>query len=80
MLVVVNLDPHYRQSGFVNLPLEDLGLDPRQPYQLRDLLTDNQYMWNGSRNYVQLDPGGLPAHIFAIRRRMGTEQDFDYFA
>ncbi len=79
VLVVVNLDPHYRQSGFVNLPLEDLGLDPRQPYQLRDLLTDNQYMWNGSRNYVQLDPGGLPAHIFAIRRRMGTEQDFDYF-
>ena len=30
VLVVVNLDPHYKQSGFITLPLEDLGLDPTQ--------------------------------------------------
>ncbi len=80
VLVVINLDPHYRQSGFVNLPLEALGIDPYQQYQVHDLLTDTRYLWYGGRNYVQLDPHGLPAHIFAIRRKVRSEQDFDYFA
>ncbi len=80
VLVVVNLDPHHKQSGFVNLPLEDLNIDPGQRYQVHDLLTDARYLWYGARNYVELDPQGLPAHIFAIRRRARTENDFDYFA
>jgi starch synthase (maltosyl-transferring) len=79
VLVVINLDPRYRQSGFVNLPLEDLGLDYHQPFQVHDLLTDARYIWHGSRNYVELDPRYLPAHIFAIRRRVRTEHDFDYY-
>ena len=56
VLVVVNLDPHYKQSGFITLPLEELGVDPRQPYQAHDLLTDARYLWQGTRNYVELDP------------------------
>ena len=80
VLVVVNLDPHHKQSGFVNLPLADLKIDPDQRYQVHDLLTGARYLWNGPRNYVELDPIGLPAHIFAIRRRARTEHDFDYFA
>ena len=79
ILVIVNLDPHYTQSGFVELPLAELGLDPQQPYQLHDLLTDARYLWHGSRNYVELDPHTMPAHIFAIRRRVRTEHDFDYY-
>ncbi|MCU0608571.1 MAG: alpha-1,4-glucan--maltose-1-phosphate maltosyltransferase [Chitinispirillaceae bacterium] len=79
VLVVVNLDPHHRQSGFVDLPLEQLRLDPFQPYQVHDLLTGDRYLWEGSRNYMELDPAVLPAHIFAIRRRVLTEQDFDYY-
>jgi starch synthase (maltosyl-transferring) len=78
VLVLVNLDPHYKQSGFITLPLEDLGIDPRQPYQAHDLLTDARYLWHGTRNHVELDPQTLPAHIFVIRRRVRTEQDFDY--
>ena len=79
VLVVVNLDPQYKQSGFITLPLEDLSLDPRQPYQVHDLLTDARYLWHGARNYVELNPHTLPAHIFVIRRRVRTEQDFDYY-
>ena len=79
VLVVVNLDPHYKQSGFISLPLEDLGLDPRQPYQAHDLLTEARYIWHGMRNYVELDPQTVPAHIFVIRRRVRTEHDFDYY-
>jgi starch synthase (maltosyl-transferring) len=79
ILVVVNLDPHYRQSGWLELPLGDLGLDPHQPFQVHDLLSDERYLWQGPRNYVQLDPHAVPAHIFLIRRRVHTERDFDYY-
>ena len=79
VLVVVNLDPHYRQSGFISLRLEELKLDPWQPYQAHDLLTDARYLWHGSRNYVELDPTTVPAHIFVIRRKVRTEHDFDYY-
>ena len=79
VLVVVNLDPHYKQSGFISLPLEDMGIDPRQPYQAHDLLTDARYLWHGSRNYIELNPQTIPAHIFVIRRKVRTEHDFDYY-
>jgi starch synthase (maltosyl-transferring) len=79
VLIVVNLDPNYKQSGFISLPLEDLGVDPRQPYQAHDLLTDARYLWHGARNYVELDPQIVPAHIFVIRRKVRTEHDFDYY-
>ncbi len=79
VLVVVNLDPHYKQSGFITLPLEDLGLEARQPYQAHDLLTDARYLWHGERNYVELNPLTVPAHIFVMRRKVRTEHDFDYY-
>lgn len=79
ILVVVNLDPHHTQSGWVELPLQDFGLDDHQPYQVHDLVADARYIWNGPRNYVQLNPQVIPAHIFRLRRRVQTEHDFDYY-
>jgi starch synthase (maltosyl-transferring) len=80
MIVVVNLDPHHPQSGFLELPLAELEIDPGQSYQVDDLLGGARYLWQGPRNYVALDPQVLPAHVFRVRRRIRTEQDFDYFA
>lgn len=79
ILVVVNLDPHYTHSGWVELPLRELGLDPTQPYQVHELLSDARYLWQGHRNYVELNPHISPAHILRIRRRIRTERDFDYY-
>jgi starch synthase (maltosyl-transferring) len=79
VLVVVNLDPHHTQAGFVELPLDELRIDHRQPYQVHDLLTEARYLWHGARNYVQLDPQSAPAQIFRVRHRLRREQDFDYF-
>ena len=78
VLVIVNLDPHHRQSGWVELPLDELGLDLDQPYQVHDMLGGARYLWEGPRNYVELDPAA-PAHIFMLRRRVRTEQQFEYF-
>jgi starch synthase (maltosyl-transferring) len=79
VLVVVNLDHHHVHSGWLELPLEALGLPAREPYQVHDLLGDGRYLWHGPRNFVELDPRSAPAQIFRIRRRVRTERDFDYF-
>jgi starch synthase (maltosyl-transferring) len=79
ILVVVNLNPHHTQGGWLELPLQDLGLDPLQPYQVHDLLGDARFLWHGPRNYVELNPLVVPAHVFRIRRRVRTERDFDYY-
>ncbi len=68
ILVVVNLDYQYTQSGWTDLTLEELGLDHDKPYKVHDLLADATYRWQGSRNYVELNPKKMPAHIFRIHR------------
>jgi starch synthase (maltosyl-transferring) len=67
VLVVVNLDPTYVQSGWVTLRLEALGLAGDHTFEVHDLLTDARYRWWGPRNFVRLDPGEIPAHIFHVR-------------
>ena len=79
ILTVVSLDPTYVQSGMVELPLEALQIDPAQPYQVHDLLTDTRYLWSGRQNFVQLNPQVLPAHVFRLRKRVRSEHDFDYY-
>lgn len=69
VLIVVNLDVTWTQSGWVGLPLEEFGLAADQPFEVHDLLTDARYQWHGSHNYVELSPA-LPAHIFSIRRQI----------
>jgi starch synthase (maltosyl-transferring) len=75
----VNLDPHHKQSGWVEVPLDDFQLASYQSFQVHDLLSNARYLWQGTRNYVELNPSLLPAHIFKVRRRVRTEKDFDYF-
>jgi starch synthase (maltosyl-transferring) len=79
ILTVVNLDPHNAQSGWIELDLSSLKIDPSRPYQVHDLLSDQRYQWRGGRNYVMLDPQRIPAHVFRLRRHVRTEHDFDYF-
>ncbi len=70
ILVVVNLDPKWKQSGWVSLDLHEIGAAGEAPFALKDLLTGTRYEWKGSRNYVELDLGALPAHILAVEPRV----------
>jgi starch synthase (maltosyl-transferring) len=63
IVTLVNLDSVWQQSGFVELPAEELGIDIRQPYRMHDLLTDATFTWQGSRNYIELRPREVPVHI-----------------
>jgi starch synthase (maltosyl-transferring) len=66
ILVVVNLDPVNRQMGWVDVVLKEFRLAAGESYEMNDLLTDKKYIWQGSRNYVELNPAALPAHIFRV--------------
>ncbi|MGH9445708.1 MAG: alpha-1,4-glucan--maltose-1-phosphate maltosyltransferase, partial [Terriglobia bacterium] len=67
LLMVVNLDPRYTQSGWVEIPLEEFGIPSQAFFPVHDLLTGARYFWRGRWNYVQLDPRTIPAHIFRIQ-------------
>jgi starch synthase (maltosyl-transferring) len=75
VLVVVNLDPQWKQSGWVDLPLDDLGIDPAHPFGVHDLLSGERFVWDGGHNYVELDPETASAHVFGVEREAGAERD-----
>jgi len=66
ILTVVNLSPHHKHSGWLELPLKEFGLEAGKSYQVHDLLTDERYLWNGEKNYVELNPEKSSAHIFLL--------------
>jgi starch synthase (maltosyl-transferring) len=79
LLMVANLDPHNVQAGWIDLPLDQLGIPGDTPFQAHDLLSNARYLWQGARNFVRLDPQASPLHVLRLRRRVRSERDFDYF-
>lgn len=66
VLVVVNLDQHNKQSGYIQLPKAKLKLAEHINVKLRDQVTDEQYTWTQEWNYVELDPNKIPFHLFEL--------------
>lgn len=79
LIIVVNLDFFHKQSGSVKIPIDRLNIPAKQSYLVHELLSDEKIMWQGSENYIELDPGKLPVNIFKIYKRLKRENDFDYF-
>ena len=65
-LVVVNLDPHGKHSGYVQLPMGTLKLKWPLNIKLHDLITGEHYTWTQEWNYVELDPYVIPFHLFKL--------------
>ncbi len=68
VLTIVNLDPVNTQAGFVMLDLAALGVKDGASFEVFDLLANRGYRWQGSRNYVELRPYDVPAHVFEVRK------------
>jgi starch synthase (maltosyl-transferring) len=80
ILVAVTVDPYHQQTTFIHVPLSKFGITDSEPYIVEDLMTNERFVWTGSRNFIALDPHHRPAHIFRIRRRIGTEAGAEIFA
>ncbi|MCU1371371.1 MAG: hypothetical protein JWO77_2565, partial [Ilumatobacteraceae bacterium] len=63
VLTIVNLDPHEAQTGSVWVP-DELGLG--EHFGVHDLLGGGRYDWHRGDNFVRLEPGLQPAHIFEV--------------
>ncbi|BCA55610.1 Alpha-1,4-glucan:maltose-1-phosphate maltosyltransferase [Nitrospira sp. KM1] len=77
ILVVVNLSHQDVHSGWVELDLDELGLEGGYPFEVEDLLTNERYVWQGPRNYVSLNPHSIPAHIFRVHRPVTLQATID---
>ena len=78
LLMVVNVDPVHRHSGWVTLNLQAFGLTATETYEVHDLLDDRRFVWQGARNYVELTPEHAAAHVFAVRH-LRSERDVDHY-
>ncbi|QED37089.1 DUF3416 domain-containing protein [Antarcticibacterium arcticum] len=68
LLIVISFDPEHSQSGWVKVPLKNLGIEENEQFEVLDLLTDSRYVWENEWNYVALNPTQIPAHIFKINK------------
>ncbi len=66
MLVVVNLDPHHPQHGWLDIDLAAIALPYGSRYRLHDELGGEVFEWQGNSAWVRLDPAGLCAHICSV--------------
>lgn len=65
IVVVVNLDPYYHQTGSLHLPEHIAGRASGQHIRVTDLLTKNSYHWREDKAYIELHPV-LPIHLFNV--------------
>ena len=66
IVCVVNLDPFWTQSAWLDVPAHEWGIAGDQPYVVHDLVNDERYTWRGNYNWVRLDPYVQPAHVFRV--------------
>lgn len=78
-LVVVNLDFYNTQRGMVHIPSERLKIPAGGTFLVEDVLTTDKYLWRGDRNYVELNPHVMPAHVLRMSTQVVRENHFDYY-
>jgi starch synthase (maltosyl-transferring) len=66
-LVIISLDNHHSRQGFVQLPLDEMGIAAGHALKLRDVVPDVEYTWDREWNFVELHPN-MPFHIFEINK------------
>ncbi len=75
VLVVVTLDPHHVQEGWLTLDPTEIGLDSSAGVTAHDALGGETYRWHESHPYVRLDPHVMPAHVFVLHGQEMPESD-----
>ncbi|MEJ3404248.1 maltotransferase domain-containing protein [Rathayibacter sp. YIM 133350] len=73
VIVIANVDPHSVRETTVHLDLAAIGIADGEPFEVRDLVTDDVWTW-GEHNYVRLDAFTHPVHILHVQRREGAPE------
>ena len=75
----MNLDPFHTHSGWITIPIRELGIDPHQPYLVHDLIGDDKYIWQGERNYIEINPNIFSCLYFQDTETVKTRDGFRLF-
>ena len=67
ILCIANMDMHQAQEGSVSLNMQELGLSDDSFFFVKDLITDESFVWRGSKNFVRLEPNKAPGHLFVVK-------------
>ncbi|HOG69479.1 MAG TPA: DUF3416 domain-containing protein, partial [Fibrobacteraceae bacterium] len=67
ILCIANMDMHHAQEGTIALNMQELGLSEDAFFFVKDLITDESFVWRGSQNFVRLDPNKAPGHLFVVK-------------
>ena len=62
------MDMDNAQEGMVELDMAKLGLNQDSFFFLKDLITDESFVWRGNRNFVRLDPNKAPGHLLVLKK------------
>lgn len=68
ILCVANMDMHNAQEGTISLDMSKLGLAEDAFFFIKDLITDESYVWHGAHNFVRLDPNKAPGHLLVVKK------------
>ena len=63
ILIVVNLDQHATQRGYLQLPGALMQGGDKINVKIHDMITEERYTWMQEWNYVELDPYKMPFHL-----------------
>ncbi|MCZ8356266.1 MAG: alpha-1,4-glucan--maltose-1-phosphate maltosyltransferase [Cyclobacteriaceae bacterium] len=66
VLVVINLDQHNKQAGYLQLSSDLKNTQKGINVKLKDVMTGENYTWTQEWNYVELDPNRMPFHLFEV--------------
>ena len=78
VLCAVSLDSYAVQESILHLPLQDLGIDAEETYQVHEMLGDERALWQGATAQVRLTLE-KPAAFWTLLRYRRSEQGFDYY-
>ncbi|MCG6553212.1 MAG: alpha-1,4-glucan--maltose-1-phosphate maltosyltransferase [Candidatus Magnetominusculus sp. LBB02] len=79
ILVLVNLDPFQSHNSMVYIPLNELGIEHDETYELQNLINGERKLCKGEEFFVTLNPDWEPAFIFRLDKWSYKEEKFDYF-
>jgi starch synthase (maltosyl-transferring) len=71
ILVAVNLDPFHPHEVMIEVPLWEWNLPDDESVQVRDLMRDVSFVWQGKMQRIFLDPTQLPFAIWRVAPAAG---------
>lgn len=69
ILIIINLHPLEKQIGLLDFNKQTHGWSEEETFEIKDLLNNQNYFWQGNSHYIELDPVKTCAHIFFVPKK-----------